>query len=108
MVKKNLLLLKKGRASGGLLIYCKEHLVKYIKLTKKTPYYVWLTIDKSIFFNLQKSVEVCVAYNPPESSKYCNKEFYDEISGDLLLRSDSDSPIILIGDLNSSSGELQD
>ena len=27
--------IKKGRASGGLLIYCKEKLAKYIKITKK-------------------------------------------------------------------------
>ena len=100
--------IKKGRASGGLLIYCKEELAKYITRTKKTDYYVWLNIDKSIFFNLQKSVKVCVAYNPPESSKYCNKEIYDEISADLLARSNSNSPVIMIGDFNSRTGDLQD
>ena len=100
--------IKKGRASGGLLIYCKDHLEKYIKKTKKTQYYVWLTINKSIFIHLKKSVKVCVAYNPPDNSKYCNKELYDDLASDLLLRSNPNSPMIMIGDLNSRIGELQD
>ena len=100
--------IKKGRASGGLLVYCKDHLAKYIKVSKKTPYYVWFTIDKSIFFHLKKSVKVCVAYNPPESSKYCNKGLYDEISSELLQSSSSNCPVILMGDLNSRTGEIQD
>ena len=65
-------------------------------------------INKSIFIHLKKSVKVCVAYNPPESSKYCNKELYDDLASDLLLRSNSNSPLIMIGDLNSRIGELQD
>ena len=100
--------INKGRASGGLLIYCKDHLAKYIKKSKKTPYYTWLTIDKSIFFHLKKSVKVCVAYNPPENSKYCNKGIYEDISSELLMGSNSNCPIILMGDLNSRTGDLQD
>ena len=69
---------------------------------------MWLTIDKSIFFNLNKSVKVCVVYNPPESSKYCNKIIYEDLSKDLLLRSNSTSPVVLIGDFNSRTGELKD
>ena len=98
----------KGRASGGILVYCKKHLAKYITKTKKTPYYIWLTIDKSIFFHLKQSVKVCVAYNPLENWKYCNKGLYEDISSDLLTRSNSTCPIIIIGDLNSRTGDLQD
>ena len=39
--------IRKGRASGGLLVYCKESLAKYIK---KIPYYIWLTIE-SLYFS---------------------------------------------------------
>ena len=66
-----------------------------------------MTIDKSIFFNLQKSLQVRVAYNPPENSYYCNEDLYIEISAH-LTRSNSNSPVILIGDLNSRTGEIQD
>ena len=91
-----------------MLIYCKNPLAKYIKNEKETPYYTWLTIDKSIFFNLKKSINVCVAYNPPENSQYCNKEIYEEISMDLLQKSSSNCPVIILGDLNSRTGNIPD
>ena len=100
--------IRKGRASGGIIVYCKEHLHKHIKKTKLTPHYLWLTIDKTIFYNLKTAVKVCVAYNPPENSKYCNKEMYEDISSDLLKISNSKHPILLIGDLNSRTGNLPD
>ena len=98
----------KGRASGGILIYCKNSISPFIKKSKKTPQYIWLTINKSIFFNLEKSIKVCVAYNPPENSHYCNKDIFDDISQDLLHRSNSNCPVLIIGDLNSRTGELPD
>ena len=100
--------IRAGRSSGGLLVYCKNSLSKYIKKTKVTPYYIWITIDKSIFFNLNKSIKVCLAYNPPENSNYCNKEIYDDISLDLLQKSNSSSPILLMGDFNARTGEEPD
>ena len=69
---------------------------------------MWFTIDKSIFFDLKKSVKVCVVYNPPENSTYCNKIIYEDLSKDLLLRSNSTSPVVFIGDFNSRTGELKD
>ncbi len=100
--------IKKGRASGGLLIYCKNELSKHVKKVKITPYLMWFTIDKSIFFEQNKTVKVCFAYNPPKNSKYCDKEFYDEISRDLLEFSHMKCPVIIMGDLNSRTGELKD
>ena len=69
---------------------------------------MWLEIDKSIFFAFEKNIRLCVAYNPPDNSKYCNKEFYDDISTNLIKHSNLNSPIILLGDLNSRTGELPD
>ena len=60
---------RKGRASGGLLIYCKNGLEKYIKKGNSSPYYLWLEVDKSIFHNTDKSIRVCILYNPPRKLK---------------------------------------
>ena len=98
----------KGRASGGLLIYCKSHLFKYIKRGNKTPYYIWLEINKTIFHSLHETIKVCIAYNPPINSNYCNKTFYEDISTELLTTHSLDTPFLLIGDLNSRTGELTD
>ena len=100
--------IRKGRASGGIIVYCKEHLEKFIKKTKVTPYYVWLIIDKTLFYDIKKPVKVCVVYNPPENSKYCNKDLYEDLSTDLLKKSTSNQPVVLIGDFNSRTGDLVD
>ena len=99
---------KKGRASGGIIVYCKEHLEKFVRKVKITPFYVWILIDKNVFYKLDKSIKICVVYNPPENSKYCNKDIYDDISLDLLQKSTSNHPIIIMGDLNSRTGTLED
>ena len=67
-----------------------------------------MEIDKSIFFEAERPIRICVMYNPPENSKYCNKDIYEEVSLNLFKYSNSDSPIILIGDLNSRTGDLLD
>ena len=72
--------IRKGRASGGILIYCKPGLEAYIKKGTQTRYYLWLEVDKSVFFEAEKSIRVCIIYNPPDSSNYCNKDIYEEIS----------------------------
>ena len=93
--------IKKGRSSGGLLIYCRTTLQNYIKKGNLTPYYLWLEVDKAIFHEATQPIRICVMYNPPENSKYCNKDIYEEISLNLFKYSNSDSPILLIGDMNS-------
>lgn len=98
----------KGRSSGGLLIYIKNHLFDYVKKVTVTPYFIWLEIEKSIFLSQEEPIQLCIAYNPPESSPYCNKNFYDEISLLLLKKCHISSPFLLIGDLNARTGELED
>ena len=98
----------KGRSSGGIIIYIKTHIFQHVKKHTVTPHFIWLEIDKSIFLSLEESIQVCIAYNPPENSEYCNKEFYDELSLLLLKKCHISSPFILIGDLNARTGELAD
>ena len=91
-----------------MLIYCKNILSDHIKKLKITPYLMWFTIDKGILFDQKKGIKVCFAYNPPQSSKYCEKEVYENISQDLLQISHMKTPVIIMGDLNSRTGELDD
>ena len=100
--------IKKGRLSGGILIYYREHLHKCIKKGQSSNHFIWLEIDKSIFFTLEHSLKLIIAYNPPENSPYCNKEIYEEISTNLLNHANINSPVLLIGDLSSRTGENLD
>ena len=99
---------KKGRASGGILTYVKTHLFDLVTECGQSDQYMWLEIEKSIFYDLKKPLLLCICYNPPSNSKYCNKDLYDEISIQLLKRSCIESPLMIIGDLNSRTGTLLD
>ena len=95
--------IKKGRSSGGILIYCKNYLFKFIKVIEKTLHHAWLEIDKSIFHALEDSIRMCIAYNPPSSSKYCNQDIYEDISSHIMQC--RTSKVLLLGDFNSRTGE---
>ena len=66
-------LVKKGRDSGGILIYCKDHIKPFISVTKNSPHFVWLELSGLIFYGVNESLKLCVFYNPPDTSKYCSK-----------------------------------
>ena len=95
---------KKGRSSGGILIYCKNYIFKHITKCDKTPQYIWLEIDKNIFHALEEPIKVCIAYNPPANSQYCNKDIYEEISAHIMKYSGTTSKILLIGDFKAIGG----
>ena len=47
---------KKGRKSGGILLYCKSYLKPFIKILKSCPTHIWFEIDKNLFYNIPKNV----------------------------------------------------
>ena len=51
---------------------------------------------------------ICVAYNPPEASKYHKADITEEISDDILSMSSKLNAYLLIGDLNARTGKLKD
>ena len=55
---------------------------------------------------MEESIRVCIAYNPPANSDYCNKDIYEEISTHIIKHSCTTSQILLIGDFNSRTGEI--
>ena len=99
---------KKGRASGGLKLYYKSHLHKYIKEIKQTNNYIWVEICKSLFLDLKENLRICALYIPPENSEYNRKDIFDELGQDIIDLTNSDSPYLLIGDLNSRTGTIDE
>ena len=92
---------KKGRKSGGFLIYIKKQFCKSIKLLKSTPFYVWLDIDKKHFPQPERK---CALYIPPISSSYHDKDVFNELALDLIDFSSARNPTILMGDFNARIG----
>ena len=98
--------IKKGRMSGGFLIYIKKQFFSNVKAIKVTPYYVWLDIDKNLFHNANENLKLCTLYIPPDSSTYNNKDVFDELSLDIINFSSINHNTMLIGDLNARTGIL--
>ena len=100
--------IKKGRNSGGIIIYYKKYLSKQIKIIKKSINYIWIELDKSIFTKLNTNLRICIAYNPPEKSKYHKSELIDDITTDIIDMANNKHQILLIGDINGRTGTLDD
>ena len=91
-----------------MVIYYKNHFHQFIKLCQKTPHYIWIEINKNIFHSMHESIRICIAYNPPANSDYCNKNIFEDLSENLLTTCNTNTPFLLIGDLNARTGELLD
>ena len=100
--------IKTGRSSGGMLLYVKENLRKYVKILIETPYSLWIEVDHSIFTNLDQNLVISAQYIPPVSSKYYGQNTIDKLRGDLLKFCDESTPTILVGDFNARTGNIPD
>ena len=100
---------KRGRSSGGLLIYFKHHLANFLKVIKYSENHIWVEIDKRFFSKLGSNLLICIAYNPPVNSQYFNLDLIEEMSADILdLPAVQTSPIVIIGDFNARTGDILD
>ena len=108
IIPKKKLGIKKGRVSGGITALCKQFLTPHKKLVRKGDSYIWLKINKDIFHDLPKDIFLCSIYSPPENSKYFCDDIWDDIKNDLLSITTNDTPSIIMGDTNASTGILCD
>ena len=99
---------KAKRNSWGLIIYCRQELVKGVtKIKSSSLDMIWLKLDHS-YFGLPQDMYICVAYLVPDSSPYARdndifKEFSNEIDFSSRLGN-----IAIIGDLNARVGRKQE
>ena len=97
-----------GRYSGGIVILINQKHRKHIKIStkKESDYGLWLKINKDIL-NLDKNLYIGGIYLPPINSTYAEKNIFETMEkdfSDFLI----DGYILVVGDLNSRSGNLND
>ena len=102
------------RDSGGIACYVKDSLLNEVSLYKsESDDLIWLKLNKSLF-NLEKDVYLCLCYNVPIGSSrqsLIEVNIYDRILTDLnriILESSNMCNFIVLGDLNSRTGNLND
>ena len=100
--------IKRGRSSGGIIIYYKKYLEKLIKNIKQTKHYIWIDLNKELFYNFNNNLKICVIYNPPMNSKYYNSHLIEDIEADILDFCNDESAFLLIGDMNARTGIIDD
>ena len=97
---------KKGRRSGGLLLYYKKHLAAGIKEIPKTHEdLLWVKLDKE-FFSFISDVYLCTAYIAPQYSTTTNAAFL-QMEKD-AARFSKLGDIALFGDFNARTSNLKD
>ena len=91
---------KKGRHSGGILIYIKNAIRKGVSQIT-----TWLKLKKS-FFGLQKDIFLCITYRRPSNKRACD-EYFNTMEEELLKYS-SQGNICITGDINARTGIKED
>ena len=88
--------------------YLKPEL-EYIKICKN---YIWVKIKNLNSFNTltgnANHLYLCACYIPPITSPYFNEELFHDLNEDINNFSNSQSPLLLCGDLNSRTGNIPD
>ena len=99
------------RNYGGISVFFKEKLKKYISIVKKDQEsnYIWVKISKKVI-NIGKDVYACFAHIPHEQSTYYEKLKYDILNNlyNDIVELSKNGFIVLMGDLNGRIGDLPD
>ncbi len=98
---------KKGRPSGGMLVYFRKEIqngIDQVKISRKHNI-IWFKLKKS-FFGIQKDLYICSVYIKPESAHNSDLAF-EELERDMGKYSML-GDVMMIGDFNSRVGNLKD
>ena len=99
---------KKGRKSGGIIVLGKPDLVKNTKVLKISKHFIWCEISKTIMKGLQKNLIFVAAYINDVTSAYFDPNVFSDFSNDITYFCDENSPMLVMGDLNSRTGHEED
>ena len=92
----------------GIAVLVKKTIAVYFKVIENvvSDSVLWLKVDGNAF---GIDIVIGAVYIPHEGSKYHNNSIYDNIAEDYInIKAMYDVPIILMGDYNSRTGNLDD
>ncbi|VDI81974.1 Hypothetical predicted protein [Mytilus galloprovincialis] len=97
---------RKGRASGGIAVYCKPHIRKGVKEIKRSKFSLWLKLDKQIL-GLSYTVYLCFCYIKPYMNKDDSELIFTQLQNE-IMQFKHQGEILICGDFNARTGGLQD
>ena len=96
----------RGRDSGGIIIWHKVEIDKYISLVKKEETHIWFKIKRQLT-QTTKDIFVCTVYIPPSESPYYSEEIFDTMQHQ-INHYQTQGNVLVCGDLNARTGSLPD
>ena len=94
--------------SGGIILAYKTELSNFVNIVEsESKYILWFKLNKSLF-HLPQDVLFGIVYVPPENSKYCIGDPFNEIENELLDFSTNFENVCIIGDWNARTCEEHD
>ena len=97
---------RKGRASGGILIYTKPNYQKGISEIKQNNFSIWLKLDKN-YFKSNVNMFICFIYIKPYTSKEISESIFTQLENDIASYS-TQGEVMVCGDFNARTGGLSD
>ncbi|MEW8548255.1 MAG: reverse transcriptase family protein [Candidatus Thiodiazotropha sp.] len=96
------------RKSGGISIFFKEKLSKYIsKVESDSDYVLWIEIQRDLL-NLDENLIIGVLYVPPENSDYFNDDELTLLETEITSFCNTHKYVTLTGDFNARTSEMRD
>ena len=96
---------KKGRRSGGVIVYVKNKLIDGVTCIKTDTNNIWLQLSAT-FFGWVEDIYLLNTYIPPQNSIYFDNQM-EMIETDIITYSNQ-GKIIIMGDLNARVGNEPD
>ena len=93
------------RSSGGFLVMIRENLSKSVQVSQNSDYAIWVTF-KSV--KSAPSFHAGFVYIPPMGSAHVTKYCLFETLQNKIIRKRASAEIILAGDFNPRTGEIDD
>ena len=94
--------------SGGIILSYKTALSSFVNIVEsESKYILWFKCNKSMF-HLPQDVLIGIVYVPPENSKYCIGNPFNETENELLDFSTNLENVCIIGDWNARPCEEHD
>ena len=95
---------RRGRKSGGILLYCKPNMKPFIKV-------IFDACDNNCLWIKCQSSYFCFLYCPPANSVYSTLDFYERLEQQVvrfLGKVTNEGDVHCLGDFNARTGEEED
>ena len=96
------------RKSGGIGIYVRSNISKFIHFEPASSEYVlWVSVDKQLT-KLTETLYLGAVYIPPENSRFYTNDDFEILETSVANFCSNNKFVILAGDFNSRTSELND